>query len=66
MYFSYAVVQAEQPKSFAEQRAEDLRRGEMALALSRLLRRGRIAGVPASSGPTLPVSSSLGVRLACD
>lgn len=56
MYFAYAITQAEQPKSAAEQRAADQRRGEMALAFSQLLHRGRTAVAPASPVPTQPLT----------
>jgi hypothetical protein len=56
MYFAYAVIQAERPKSVAEQRADDLRRGELAHAISRLLHRSRTAAAPVSLVPTQPLT----------
>jgi hypothetical protein len=41
MNFGYTIYQAERPMSRAEQRAADTQRGELAAALSRLLRRNR-------------------------
>lgn len=51
MYFAYAIAQAEQPKTVAEQRAADTRQGELALAFSRLLHRGRATATPAAQVP---------------
>jgi hypothetical protein len=51
MYFAYAAFQAEQPKSVAEQRADDQRRGELALAISQLLHHGRATAATASPVP---------------
>jgi len=56
MYFAYAIIQAERPRSNAEQRADDLRRGEMAHAVSRLLHRGRAAATPAVPVPAQPLT----------
>jgi hypothetical protein len=42
MNVGYLVHQAERPTSEEERRAADIRRGELALALSRLLRRNRV------------------------
>jgi hypothetical protein len=42
MNVGYLVHQAERPMSVEERRAADIRRGELALALSRLLRRNRV------------------------
>jgi hypothetical protein len=47
MNVGYLIHQAERPMSAEEQRAADVRRGELALALSRLLRRNRVPGGPA-------------------
>lgn len=54
MYFAYTALQPEQPKSLAEQRADDERRGEMALSISRVLHRGRAAVATASPVPAQP------------
>jgi hypothetical protein len=43
MSFGYMIYQAERPMSRAEQHAADTQRGELAAALSRLLRRNRKA-----------------------
>ena len=51
MYFAYAITQAEQPKTAAEQRAADTRQGELALAFSRLLHRSRETATPAAQVP---------------
>jgi hypothetical protein len=51
MYFAYTALQPEQPKSLAEQRADDQRRGELALSVSRLLHRGRATAASASAAP---------------
>ena len=56
MYFAYTIVQAEQPKSAAAQRADDVRRGELALAISRLLHRGRAVAAPAAPAPAQPLT----------
>jgi hypothetical protein len=56
--FTYLIYQAERPRSAAEQRAEDTRRGELAMALSRVLR-GRHATVPAvGSAPAEPAAQA--------
>jgi len=47
MNVGYLIHQAERPVSVAERRAADIRRGELALALSRLLRRNRVSQEPA-------------------
>ena len=47
MNVGYLVHQAERPMSAEERRAADVRHGELALALSRLLRRNRVPGGPA-------------------
>jgi hypothetical protein len=44
MNLSYLIYQAEHPRSAAEQRAEDTRRGEFAMAVARALRGGRRGG----------------------
>ena len=54
MYFAYAITQAEQPKSVAEQRAADRRQGELALAFSRLLHHGRATATLAAQAPAQP------------
>ena len=64
MYFAYTALQPEQPKSLAEQRADDQRRGEMALSISRVLHRGRATAATASPVPAQPLT--LGACLACD
>jgi len=46
MNVGYLVHQAERPVSAEEWRAADVRHGELALALSRLLRRNRVPGGP--------------------
>jgi len=56
MYFAYAVIQAEQPRSAAAQRADDVRRGELAHAISRLLHRSRAVAAPAAPTPTQPLT----------
>jgi hypothetical protein len=58
MSFGYMIYQAERPMSRAEQRAADIRRGELAAALSRLLRRGRKAR-PADTVTTLTPETAL-------
>ena len=47
MNVGYLIHQAERPISEEERRAADIRRGELALGLSRLLRRNRIPHGPA-------------------
>lgn len=64
MYFAYAVIQAERPRSAAEQRADDLRRGELAHAIARLLHRGRAGATPASPVPARPLTVRHHVRYA--
>ena len=54
MYFAYTAFQAEQPKSVAERRADDQRRGELALAISKLLHRGRATAATAAPVPPQP------------
>jgi hypothetical protein len=56
MYVSYLIYQAERPRSAAERRAEDINRGELAKALSGLLRRRRRTAPAAPSAPVAPVS----------
>jgi len=46
MNVGYLVHQAERPMSAEERRAADVRHGELALALSRLLRRNRVPRGP--------------------
>ena len=46
MNVGYLIHQAERPMSEKERRVADIRRGEVALALSRLLRRNRVPGGP--------------------
>lgn len=53
MNFGYTLYQAERTMSRAEQRAVDTRRGELAAALSRLLRRNRQPG-PVTTAATHP------------
>ena len=47
MNVGYLIHQAERPLSVRERREADTRRGELALALSRLLRRNRVPRGPA-------------------
>jgi len=47
MNVGYLIHQAERPMSVRERREADVRRGELALALSRLLRRNRVPHGPA-------------------
>ena len=54
MYFAYTALQPEQPKSLAEQRADDRHRGELALSISQLLHRGRATVASASPVPRRP------------
>ena len=59
MNFGYMIYQAERTMSRAEQHAADTQRGELAAALSRLLRRNRTARPattvsPAAALPTIP------------
>ncbi len=54
MYFAYTALQPEQPKSLAEQRADDQRRGELALSISQLLHRSRATAASASPVPARP------------
>lgn len=46
MNVGYLIHQAERPMSEKERRLADIRRGEVALGLSRLLRRNRVARGP--------------------
>jgi hypothetical protein len=46
MNVGYLIHQAERPMSERERRVADIRRGEVALALNRLLRRNRSAHGP--------------------
>lgn len=57
MYFAYTMLQAEQPKSVAAQRADDERRGELALTVSRLLHHGRATAATASPAPKQPLTA---------
>jgi hypothetical protein len=57
MYFAYTALQPEQPKSLAEQRADDQRRGELALSFSRLLHHGRATAASAAPVPTQPLTA---------
>jgi hypothetical protein len=59
MNLSYLIYQAERPRSAAEQRAEDARRGELAMALTRVLR-GRRQVSP--TAPTVPATSAVPAR----
>ncbi|HXT93799.1 MAG TPA: hypothetical protein VN714_31610 [Trebonia sp.] len=54
MYFAYTIIQAERPRTNAEQRADDLRRGEMAHAVAKLLHRGRAVATPTAPVPAQP------------
>jgi hypothetical protein len=62
MNIGYTIYQAERTMSPAEQRAVDTQRGELAAALSRLLRRNRKAGsaspattlIPQAAHPAVP------------
>ena len=47
MNVGYLIHQAQRPLSVRERREADTRRGELALALSRLLRRNRVPHGPA-------------------
>ena len=47
MNVGYLIHQAQRPLSVGERREADARRGELALALSRLLRRNRVPRGPA-------------------
>ena len=53
MNIAYLIYQAERPRTAAEQRAEEVRAGELAKAVSRLLHRTRNAGAArlASAAP---------------
>lgn len=50
------IYQAERPVSRAEQHAADTQRGELAAALSRLLRRNRTARPATTLTPVTPVT----------
>jgi hypothetical protein len=51
MNLTYLMYQAERPRSAAEQRAEDTRRGELAMALTRVLRgRRQVSHAAAAPG----------------
>jgi len=55
MNVGYLIHQAERPMSEKERRVADIRRGEVALALSRLLRRNRVPGGPVRLRLVAPV-----------
>ena len=56
MNLTYLMYQAERPRSAAEQRAEDTRRGELAMALTRVLRGRRRVSPAAVAAPAVPVA----------
>jgi hypothetical protein len=55
MNVGYLIHQAERPVPEKERRAADIRRGEVALALSRLLRRNRVPSRPVRLRLVAPV-----------
>src|SRR5215475_11080050 len=59
MNFGYTVYQAERTLSRAEQRAADTQRGELAAALSRLLRRNRKAAPAPMASPVTTVTPAV-------
>jgi hypothetical protein len=50
---AYMIYQAERPRTAAERRAEAARSGELAKAISHVLRGRRDAGAAQSAGPAL-------------
>ena len=59
MNFGYTMYQAERTMSRAEQRAVDTRRGELAAALSGLLRRDRKATPATMASPVTTVTPAV-------
>jgi hypothetical protein len=59
MNVGYLIHQAERPMSEKERRVSDIRRGEVALALSRLLRRNRVPRGPVRLRLVEPVAKPL-------